>query len=273
MKKILDNYGLAYFWQQAKSYIDTKTPTNIIDTVNMKSPDAYANVTVEAGDVPYDNNESSLDSLTVQEALTELDTELQYNAISVFDATVQSAPPNLPRGHNWHIDMIGPMLNDHQYSRYFYLDVEDAMADQPGAPVLDKAVAHWVIDGKHMYFEYLENGVVNTVVDITDANGDVLLPIFRPIADTKVVWFFGKNQRDPFPTDDNARSILDINVWGLTVMLGNTFFLETTNKQIVGAINEVNNKIGAVQVYEAADVVEAQAYSQANPNIFVFVAG
>ena len=271
MKKVLDDNGLAYFWQKAKAYIDSVTPANIIDTVNMKGPDALANVTVEAADIPYDSALSVLSSLNVQNALDELDKDLRYNAIYVFDATVQSAPPNLPRGYNWHVDMIGPMMNDHQYSRYFYLNVDDAMADQPGAPLLDRAVAHWVIDGKHVYFEYLTGGVVTTVVDITDTNGDVLLPTFRPIADTRVVWFFGKNQADPFPTDDNIRSILDINVWGLTVMLGNTFDLTTTSKQIVGAINEVNSKIGAVQVYEASDVVEAQTYSQANPNVFVFV--
>ena len=267
MKKILDNDGLSYFWLKLKDYIDNGK----IKTVNMVEPDVHGNVPIEAKDVPYDNSLISLESMNVQDAIDELNRDLKYNAIYTFDATVQSAPPNLPRGYNWHVDMIGPMMAEHQYSRFFYLDVEDAKLDQPGSPVIEKAVARWVIDGKHVYFEYLTDGIVNTVVDLTNEDGDILIPRFRPIPINNV-WFFGKNQANPFPTDDNVRSILDINVWGLALMLGNTFDLKTINKQIVGAINEINDKIGTVQVHEEATPEEALIYSQNNPDVFVFVA-
>ena len=270
MKKVLDNAGLAHFWQNLKYYIDSANDGNV-KSVNMITADAFHNVLIEAENIPYDNSATPLESMDVQNAITELDRDMRYNAIYVFDATVQSAPPNLPRGYNWHVDMIGPMMNEHQYSRYFYLNVEDAKLDEPGAPLPEKAVSRWVIDGKHVYFEYLTNGIVSTVVDITDTNGDILIPRFRPIP-INDVWFFGKNQADPFPTDDNVRSIIDINVWGLALMLGNTFDLNTINKQIVGAINEINDKTGSVQVHEEANASDALIYSQNNPDVFVFVA-
>jgi len=270
MKKVLDDNGLSYFWQKVKSYIDSLDAENV-KSVNMVTPSEFSNVLLEAKDVPYDNSLTPLEAINVQDAIDELDRDMRYNAIYTFDATVQSAPPNLPRGYNWHVEMVGPMMDEHQYSRYFYLSVEDAMLDQKGTPLLDKAVAHWVIDGKQMYFEYLTDGIVSTVVDLTDADGNILIPSFRPIS-MNDVWFFGKNQADDFPTDDNVRSILDINVWGLALMLGNTFDLATDNKQIVGAINEINGKAGSVKVHEEATAADALIYSQNNPDVFVFVA-
>jgi len=250
-----------------------------IKSVNGLLPNVYQNITLTATDIPYDNSVSlsgldrlAMESLNVQDAIDELDRDLKYNAIYVFDATVQSAPPNLPRGYNWHVDIAEPLNEPHQYSRYFFVTAEDAALDQRGNPNIMAAVARWFIDGFHIGFDYLENGLVHTTVDITSPiDGSVLLTSYRPIpiGDT---WFFGVNQADPFPETDNVRSIVDINVQGLTVMLGNTFNLATDNKQIVAAINEVNSKIASVQVYEAQDVAEALLYSQQNPNVFVFVA-
>jgi len=251
----------------------------LVKNVNGVQPDMYNNVTLVAADIPYDNLLSQtmpgmigLESINVQDAINELDRDLKYNAIYVFDATVQSAPPNLPRGYNWHIDIAEPLNTEHQYSRHFFLTAEDAALDIRGTPNINAAVARWFINGRHIGFDYLENGLVHTTVYITSpVDGSVLLPTFRPIpiGDT---WFFGVNQADPFPETDTVRSIVDINVQGLTVMLGNTFNLTTENKQIVAAINEVNSKIASVEVYEAQDVAEALQYSQEHPNVFVFVA-
>jgi len=251
----------------------------MVSSVNNIPPNIYKNVTLAAEDIPYDNALSQtspdmlgLSSLNVQDAIVELDQLLKYNAIYVFDATVQSAPPNLPRGYNWHVDIAQPLDAPHQYSRYFFLTTEDAALDQPGNPNIMAAVARWFIDGYHIGFDYLENGLVHTTVDITSPiDGSVLIPLYRPIPIGNT-WFFGKNQADPFPETDTVRSIVDINVQGLTIMLGNTFNLETENKQIVAAINEINDKVAAVEVHEAQDVTEALQYSQEHPNVFVFVA-
>jgi len=77
----------------------------VVKSVNNVSPDAYKNITLVAEDVPYDNELSQaspdmlgLDAINVQDAIDEIDRLLKYNAVYVFDATVQSAPPNLPRG-------------------------------------------------------------------------------------------------------------------------------------------------------------------------------
>jgi len=251
----------------------------IVKSVNNVLPDEYRNITLVAADIPYDNelshtlpNMLGLSAINVQDAIDELDQLLKYNAIFVFDATVQSAPPNLPRGYNWHVDIIEPLNSPHQYSRYFFSTAEDAALDQRGNPNIMAAVARWFIDDFHIGFDYLENGLVHTTVDITSPiDGSVLIPQYRPIpiGDT---WFFGVNQADPFPETDTVRSIVDINVQGLNVMLGNTFNLATESKQIVAAINEVNSRIAAVEVYEAQDVTEALQYSQEHPNVFVFVA-
>jgi len=249
-----------------------------VKSVNNVFPDVYKNITLVAEDVPYDNELShtsemlSLNAINVQEAIDELDQLLKYNAIFVFDATVQSAPPNLPRGYNWHVDIQEPLNEPHQYSRYFFATAEDAALDVRGTPNIMAAVARWFIDDYYIGFEYLENGIVHTTVDITSPiDGSVILPMFRPIP-IGTTWFFGVNQADPFPETDTVRSIIDINVQGLNVMLGNTFNLTTTNKQIVAAINEVNDKVASVEVYEAQDVTEALQYSAEHPNVFVFVA-
>jgi len=253
--------------------------SELVKSVNNVLPDAYKNITLVAEDIPYDNELShtspdmlGLNAINVQDAIDELDQLLKYNAIYVFDATVQSAPPNLPRGYNWHVDIAEPLNFTHQYSRYFFLTAEDAALDVRGNPNIDAAVARWFIDGLHIGFDYIKNGLVNTTVDITSPiDGSVILPIFRPIP-IGTTWFFGVNQADPFPETDTVRSIVDINVQGLNVMLGNTFNLATTNKQIVAAINEVNSRVASVEVYEAPDVTEALQYSQEHPNVFVFVA-
>ena len=253
--------------------------SELVKSVNNVLPDMYKNITLISEDIPYDNELSQtspdmlgLDATNVQDAIDELDQLLKYNAIFVFDATVQSAPPNLPRGYNWHVDITEPLEEDHQYSRYFFLTAEEAAKDVRGTPNIMAAVARWFIDGRHIGFDYLENGLVHTTVDITSPiDGSVILSAFRPIP-IGTTWFFGVNQADPFPETDTVRSIVDINVQGLNVMLGNTFNLTTASKQIVAAINEVNSKVASVEVYEAPDVTEALQYSQEHPNVFVFVA-
>ncbi|MCL2215671.1 MAG: hypothetical protein FWB91_01495 [Defluviitaleaceae bacterium] len=253
--------------------------SGLVKSANGMSPDVSGNITLVAEDIPYNNELSrtspemlELEAINVQRAIDELDRLLKYNAIYVFDATVQSAPPNLPRGYNWHVEIAEPLNAPHQYSRYFFLTAEDAALDQTGNPNINAAVARWFINGFHIGFEYLANGEVHTTIDITSpVDGSVILPIFRPIP-IGTTWFFGKNQADPFPETDTVRSIIDINVQGLNVMLGNTFDLQTVNKQIVQAINEINNKVASVEVYKAQDVTEALQYSQEHPNVFVFVA-
>ena len=268
--KFLDNLGLGYFWQKIKAYIDGKDATNV-KSVNDIMPNPAGNVLLVAENIFYDDAGTPLGASNVQDAITKLDKDMRYNAIYTFDATVQSAPPNLPRGYNWHIEMVGDMQQDHNYVRYFYTNEEDAKLDTKGSPNAQAAVARWVIDGKQMRFEYLTNGVPSTIIELTDTDGSVLIPSFRPIA-SRCTWFFGAVQADDFPTNDNAQSILDINVWGLSVMLGNTFNLETESKQIVGAINEINEKSASVRVQEEPTAADALLYSQNNPNVFVFVA-
>ena len=222
---------------------------------------------------PLHNEQTELVSDNIQNAIDELDIDMRYNSIYKFDATIQSAPPNMPRGYNWRVEIDEPLINEHQYSRYFYSTFEDAMLDVTGTPNIQDAVAHWVIDGRHIYFEYLSNGVVNTIVDITDVSGNVLIPQFRPIPISNT-WFFGEVQSvNDFPIDETIRSIIDINVPGLYLMLGNTIDLDTDQKQIVGAINEVNSKVGTIDVYEveSGDSEEALQYSANNPNTFVFI--
>jgi len=270
MGKFLDEVGLGYLWQKIKSYVDTANATSV-KKVNQVEPDEFNNVTVEAANIFYDNDTRKLHSSNVQNAIDELDEKIHYNAINEFDATVQSAPPNLPRGHNWHVLVTDPLIENHQYSRYFYRTFGDADQDTPGAPLLNKAVAHWVIDGKRIYFEFLENGYVHTIVDMTDEQGNILINEYRPIT-IGDVWYFGKNQQNPFPTHDNVRSLLDINVEGLSLIVGNTFDLTTTNTQVVGAINELNAKMGTFTVHEAETSEEAQLYSQSHPDVLVYVA-
>jgi len=252
---------------------------NLVNSVNNILPDLYKNITLIAEDIPYDNELShnapdmlELFATNVQDVVDELNRLLKYNSIFVFDATVQSAPPNLPRGYNWHVDIQEPLEFPHQYNRYFFSTAEDAALDQRGNPNIMAAVARWFIDDFHVGFDYLENGLVHTTVDITSPDdGSILIPVYRPIP-IGTTWFFGVNQADPFPETDTIRSIIDINVQGLNVMLGNTFNLETTSKQIVAAVNEVNRKVASVEVYEAQDATEALQYSEEHPNVFVFVA-
>ena len=47
----------------------------------------------------------------------------------------------------------------------------------------------------------------------------------------------------PFPTDDTFFSILEIGVQSLMTMIGDTFQLKTENKDLVGAVNELNDRI------------------------------
>jgi len=133
------------------------------------------------------------------------------HAYYTFDVTATSAPPALPRARSWRVTFVDTEVGlsyDYDYRRYFYLSAEDAAVNDPA-----NAVSAWVIDGKHMFFEYFEGGAAPRIVDLTDASGKPLLFDYRPISATGVSWFFGARLgTSSFPETDNARSILDIDV-------------------------------------------------------------
>ena len=211
-------------------------------------------------------------SITLQPLLDEINREWRYNAIYEQDSTIRSAPVGQVRNHNWHLDIDEPLNANHQYSRYLFGDAEAALRDVIGTPNLSEAVGHLVINQKHVYVEYLAGGLVNTVIDITDASGNVLQNVFRPVP-LSSTWFFGQVQSvNEFPTGDTIRSIVDINVPTLYLMTGSSFDLETNHKQLVSAINEVNSRIGEVDIYEAEDETDAINWSMNNANKIAFVA-
>ena len=258
----LDAYKEAFL---DTSYLQDTTVRGVTIVEN-----GVAEIDLSAENISYNNTISGLNSFNVQNAIDEVDDDLRFNAIHPFDATVRSAPGNTPRDRGWHVDINEPLEFDHQYSRYFYLSSYDSELDQVGAPNINDAVAHWVIDGKHIYFEYLENGLVHTIVELTTITGEVKIPSFYPVP-SKTIWFFGRNQLDEFPDNDTVRSMVNINVPVLNMMVGDTFDLSTVNKQIVGAINELNEKVG-IQIHEEQSPSEALQYSIEHPNVFVYVA-
>lgn len=203
-------------------------------------------VTKSVDIIPTVDSINLITSGAVKAGLDEVYEYASYNAVDVRDVTVQSAPPNYPRNYTWHVDMLDILINNHDYDRYFYLVANEAQLDVPGIPNIMKACARWRIDGKYVFFAYLENGVEISRVDITDrTTGEILLAEYRPIPKGNV-WYFGKNQAEPFPETDNIRSIIEINVPGINVLLGNTFNLKTEEKEIVGVINEVMATAGSI---------------------------
>jgi len=161
--------------------------------------------------------------------------DLYYNAVFKLDVTATPAPPSLPRARFWHVDVVGPILGQHDYRRFFYLSAGEAQMDDESS-----AVASWVIEGKRVFFEYYHNGNLTHITDLTDINGNVMIASYRPITSTDEVWYFGANRgSSAFPDNDNIRSILDINVRALNTIVGNSFSLSTIAKDIVSAINEV----------------------------------
>jgi hypothetical protein len=73
---------------------------------------------------------------------------------------------------------------------------------------------------------------------------------YRPIPEGQTWWFselmdFMQTGKEitPFPTDDTFFSILEIGVQSLMTMIGDTFQLKTENKDLVGAVNELNNRL------------------------------
>jgi len=229
-----------------------------------------ADLDFTATNIFYDNmQEAELKAANVQDAICEMDVNWRYNATFPEDFTVASAPHGMRRGYNWVIKTPSPFTQKQNYSRYLYDNINDALEDTTGSPNINKAVAHWVIDGYLMYFEFISGGNVTTVVYLVNVSNVVLSKIFRPIP-IGGEWFFGAIQADLFPTDQPVKSMFDWNVPMLVGMLGNTFDLETTNKQIVAAINEVFAKRAQVEVYEASDDNDAEQYSIANPFAIVF---
>jgi hypothetical protein len=292
--RVLDYDGLAFFWDNLKAYIGTN-----VKTVNFIGPNANGNVTLAAAHIHYDNETSQLVAQNVQDALDELDMNLNYNAIYEFDATVTSAPPNLPRGYNWHVDWLDdeygdplPLEGEYNYRRFFYLSREDAQSEDlefGGNPNYAKAVAAWVISngddndpqpGRRVVFEYWSGGNRVNIVELTNEDGTVVLrPRYRPIP-VGDVWFFGNQQgTDEFPKNDNIRSIVDINVEGIWLHLGNPLEFVTadppiTDPTIVGAIKEINARQASVRILKAETAQEALIESQKpeNKDVFVYVA-
>jgi hypothetical protein len=284
--QVLDYDGLAFFWEQLKAYIGTN-----VKTVNTIGPNVNGDVTIAATHIHYSNETSHLVAQNVQDALDELNTNINYNAIFEFNATLTPAPPNLVRGYNWHVDWVTdeegnplPLEGEYNYRRFFYTSLEDSALDTPGNPNKAAAVAAWVISngddenpgpGRRVVFEYWSGGNRVNTVELTNEDGSVVLrPRYRPIP-VGDVWIFGAQQgADQFPTDDNILSLLDINVEGLWLHMGNPFFLTTTDPSIVGAINEINAKQASVRVIKADTAQEAKQISELpeNENAFVYVA-
>jgi len=159
------------------------------------------------------------------------------------DVTATPAPPALPRALSWRVDFVGPLQGSYDYRRYFYLTSAEALADNPA-----DAVAAWVIEGKHMFFEYHENGSIVKIVDLTDTDGNPLVYNYRPITTAGVKWFFGPNHgSSAFPDADNARSIIDLDIDAINTIIGSTFDLSTNAKQLVSAINELYGLIHSRQ--------------------------
>ena len=193
----------------------------LVGSVNSITPDENQNVALTAFEIPY--------------------------AHLVYDVTKTPAPPALPRARSWHVDFVVPvgeqgLMGSYDYRRYFYASAADSQEDNPS-----KAMAAWVIEGHHMFFEYYEEGAT-TIVDLTDADGLVLIDHYRPIYESSsravppphIKWFFGPNHgTSAFPDDDNARSIIDIDIDALNTIIGNSFDLSTVAKQLVPAINEL----------------------------------
>jgi TusA-related sulfurtransferase len=68
--------------------------------------------------------------------------------------------------------------------------------------------------------------------------------------------------------------LLDINVKGIWLHMGNPLELTTTNPEIVGAINEINAKQASVRVLKAETTEEAliESSKPENKDVFVYVA-
>jgi len=156
------------------------------------------------------------------------------------DVTATPAPPALSRTNGWRIGATGQVIgDDYNYLRYLYRTRADAVADDPY-----EAIAAWDIQGKRMRFSHILSGRPHYDI-ITDEDGNVLIEEVRPIPDGEV-WWFGdirpfdeQYEATPFPTDDTFFSILEIGVPSLMSMIGDTFQLQTENKDIVGAVNEL----------------------------------
>lgn len=173
-------------------------------------------------------NGSVHDGLGLYDALG----EAFYNSVDVIDVTLRAAPTGSARGHNWFVLMLGPLQGSYYYKRPLY----DTSFVTPST----NPVAWWIIDKKHIFFEFLNSdGSLNHAVDITDVNGNPLIDRFQPIQ-MGGLWFFGENiGTDPFPTDDTVRSMLYFNASMAYQLMGDTRDLITTETIIVPAINEI----------------------------------
>ena len=190
---------------------------NLVNSVNNIAP-TNGNVSLTAFDVPY--------------------------AYYTYDVTAVAAPPALPRARSWRVTFedggtgVG-LVNSYDYRRYFYMTSTQAVADDPRY-----AVAAWIIEGRHMRFEYYAPPnapvpVPTKIVDLTNAGGMVQQYNYRPI-EGLVSWFFGPRRgANAFPEQDNARSILDIDIEALFIIMGANRLLQTTAQQVIPAINEL----------------------------------
>jgi hypothetical protein len=170
-------------------------------------------------------------SIVTGPGLYEMLGEAFYNSVEAIDVTLREAPDGSARAHNWFVLMTGQLVGTYQYSRYLYNTSFITPTTTP--------VARWVIDGKHIFFEFFdETGAVSSTTDITDANGNPLISRFQPIGMTEL-WFFGPNDGDPFPTDDTVRSMLYVNASVLWQLMGDPRDLITTEQTLVPAINEI----------------------------------
>ena len=258
-----------------KLFVQESDAGGLIDDVLVNGvsvvTDNIAEIDLDAKDVYFEREiTNTLQSNNVQDAIDETDADMRYNAIHTVDYTFNDAPTGIVRDRTWILKVNHPLTATAQYSRYFYDNSESAHLDETGNPNISEAVAHVVIDGYHVYIEYLTNGIASSVVDLIDAGNNVLMSEIRPVPSNNI-WFFGSLQADIFPEDGSLTSAVDMNVRNIYNQIGNTFYLDTEEKQIVDAINEVNSKVGFVKSVEMPDVITAQEYSQANTGILVYV--
>jgi len=238
-----------------------------------------ADIELIAENIFYDNSKTPLKIHNVQDALDISDDLMRYNAIFVWDVTMLTFPPNTMRDSRWHIQLTGPVVTPASYMRYYYDNIEDAQLDTKGDPNIANAAAARRQEGLRVWFEYLENGAISKIVELSDVSGNVLIDEnFRPVPRGDV-WFYGANQAEGVPKDGVILDFVDVNVATLTNMIGleiggdgsGPLTLDTVAQQIIPAVNEVNAKADVVAHHEELDVILAQQYSVNNPGILTWV--
>ena len=230
---------------------------------------------IVGGETLVTDNIANLDP--IQSYIEQVEEDMRYNAIHTIDATLRPAVPNEPREYTWLIKFLQdeygeplPIINSANYRRYLYDDPEASELDTLGNPNIAEARKCLVWDGKHIYFEIIENGLVNAIDELTDTDGNPLLAEYRPIP-RRENWYFGTSQADSFPVDDNIRSMIDRNVTGLSMQIGDVANLETIQKRLDLAINEVLSQIGIVSAQRELTLQDALDWTNSNPGRFAYV--